>query len=115
MRSALLASITFTQTAPEGTSLKSYQVGSQSVPNTSLLVPIQLLFSIKAFDLVPSIIDNCDFLSRLCTNLQTKHQTILISSVIKERSCSAFMFSLLCDEVLGMVSIPDIQNLTYFK
>ncbi len=64
LRSALLAAITFTQTAPEGTSLKRCQVGSQSVPNTSLLVSVQLLSSFKAFILVPPIIDNCDFLSR---------------------------------------------------
>jgi hypothetical protein len=65
LRSTLLAFTAFTQTAPEGTSLKHCQVGSQSVPNTSLLVPIQLLSSFSAFYLIVPIIDNCDVLSSL--------------------------------------------------
>ena len=68
-------SITFTQTAPEGTSLKHGQVGSQSAPNTSLLVPIQLLSSFNAFNLVPPIIGNCDVLSRPSNDLYPQHRT----------------------------------------
>jgi hypothetical protein len=64
VRSALLVVITFTRTAPEGTSLNHCLVGSQSLPYTFLLVPIQLLSSFSAFDIVHPIIDNCAFLSR---------------------------------------------------
>jgi len=40
---------TFTRTAPEGTSLDRCLAGSQSMPQASLLVLIQLLSSFKAF------------------------------------------------------------------